>query len=235
MHQQRGFAPAMTVLPHFVPGDSDGPSRKATATHGRPYFLYVGRLEKIKGVETLFPAFREYSHADLLIAGTGTMEGELRRQSQDMSNVRFLGALSQEALRNYYRDAIAVLVPSAGYEVLGLIILEALLHRTPVIAHDLGALTEVIEQSQGGVLYRNPEELLAAMERLHKDSELRRRMGERGYQAYTERWTEEAHLGAYFQLLEDTARRKLGQVPWEQPIRTSLNFEAVAAVGSGTV
>ena len=47
------------------------------------------------------------------------------------------------------------LVPSSGYEVLGLIILEAYLQRTPVIAHDLGALTEVVEQSQGGLLYRN--------------------------------------------------------------------------------
>jgi len=234
MHQQRGFAPAMTVLPHFVPEPAVG-SPHGKPPLGRPYFLYVGRLEKIKGVEALLAAFREYARADLLIAGTGTMEAELRSQAEGMSNIRFLGTLSQEALAEYYRGAIAVLVPSAGYEVLGLIILEALLHRTPVIAHDLGALSEVVEQSQGGLLYRDQTELLAAMERLQNDAELGRRIGERGYQAYTERWTEQAHLGAYFQLLEDTARRKLGYVPWEQPVRTSLLFPAVAAVGSGAI
>ncbi len=234
MHQQRGFAPAMTVLPHFVP-EIRSRSRDSMTPHSRPYFLYVGRLEKIKGVETLIAAFREYAPADLLIAGTGTMETELRSQAEGMSNIKFLGALSQEALAAYYRAAIAVLVPSAGYEVLGLIILEALLHRTPVIAHDLGALSEVIEQSQGGLQYRDERELIAAMERLQNNPDLCRRMGERGYEAYTKRWTEEAHLGAYFQLLEDTARRKLGYVPWEQPVRTSLQLPAVAAVGSGAI
>jgi len=206
--------------------------RNSMPSQSRPYFLYVGRLEKIKGIENLLDAFREYPHADLLIAGTGSLEAELRCVARGMSNVRFLGALSQEALAGYYRGAIAVLVPSAGYEVLGLIILEALLHRTPVIAHDLGALSEVIEQSHGGLLYRDQQELLAAMARLQNDAELRHRMGERGYQSYTDRWTVQAHLDAYFQLLEDTARRKLGYVPWQRGTRTSLQFPAAAAVGS---
>jgi glycosyltransferase involved in cell wall biosynthesis len=36
-----------------------------------PYFLFVGRLEKIKGLQTLIPVFRDYNKARLLIAGTG--------------------------------------------------------------------------------------------------------------------------------------------------------------------
>jgi glycosyltransferase involved in cell wall biosynthesis len=234
MHQQRGFAPGMTVLPHFVP-EVNGRARDAMPAQRRPYFLYVGRLEKIKGVESLLAAFREYLQADLLIAGTGTMEMELRRQAHGMSNVSFLGALPQKTLADFYRNAVAVLVPSAGYEVLGLIVLEALLHRTPVIAHDLGALTEVIEQSQGGLLYRDQKELLGAMERMQNDAELRRRMGERGYRAYTERWTEEAHVGAYFDLLDETAQSKLGYIPWEQPTRSSLQFSSAIAVGAGAI
>jgi len=230
MHHERGFKFPMTVLPHFVPEDREDALSDASPPHPRPYFLYAGRLEKIKGVETLLPVFRQYEHADLLIAGAGTMEAELRRQAEGMMNVYFLGVLSQERLRSFYRHAIAVLVPSAGYEVLGLIILEAYLQRTPVIAHDLGALTEVTEQSQGGLLYRSPEELLAAMERLRTDAALRREMGKRGYQAYGQRWTERAHLEAYFQILEETARRKLGFVPWHQPARHSLEFPAVTAV-----
>ncbi len=226
MHHERGFKFPMTVIPHFVPQDDQGASANSLLPHPRPYFLYVGRLEKIKGVETLFPAFRHYEHADLLIAGTGTLEADLRRQAEGMSNVYFLGALPQEQLADFYRNAIAVLVPSAGYETLGLIILEAYLQRTPVIAHDLGALTEVVEQSQGGILYRNATELLAAMERLRCDAALRRQMGDQGYQARAERWTEKVHMEAYFRVLSETARRKLGFVPWEQPVRQSLQFPA---------
>jgi len=224
MHHERGFKFPMTVIPHFVPPDDKGAIENSPSPHPRPYFLYVGRLEKIKGVETLLPVFRNYAHADLLIAGTGTLETALRRQAEGMANVCFLGALPQERLRDLYRHALAVLVPSAGYEVLGIIILEAYLQRTPVIAHDLGALTEVVEQSQGGILYRSPEELLAAMEQLRTDGALRRQMGDRGFKAYTEHWTEEVHMEAYFRVLGETARRKLGYVPWEQPVRQSLQF-----------
>ena len=234
MHQQRGFASPMTVLPHFVPETpaADSSAQGGPSPHPRPYFLYVGRLEKIKGVETLFPVFRDYPHADLLIAGTGTLEAELRRQAANIPNVSFLGAVPQDQLRDLYRQAIAVLVPSAGYEVLGLIILEALLQKTPVIAHDLGALTEVTQHSQGGLLYRNGEELVAAMERLRTDLALRRELGERGYQAYTKHWTESAHLEAYFRVLEDTARRKLGFVPWQQRGRSPLAFPPASAAAA---
>jgi glycosyltransferase involved in cell wall biosynthesis len=228
MHHERGFKFPMTVLPHFVPPDDHGASADSSPPHPRPYFLYVGRLEKSKGVETLLPVFRRYEHADLLIAGTGTLEAELRRQAEGMANVCFLGALPQERLSELYRRAIAVLVPSSGYEVLGLIILEAYLRRTPVIARDLGALTEVVEQSQGGILYRNPEELLAAMERLRCDAALRRQMGDRGFQGYRQQWTEEVHMETYFRVINETARRKLGLVPWEQPTRQSLQFPAAS-------
>jgi len=228
MHHERGFKFPMTVIPHFVPHDNQGGTPDSPSPHPSPYFLYAGRLEKIKGVETLLPVFRRYQHTDLLIAGAGTLETELRREAEGMTNVCFLGALPPERLRDFYRHAIAVLVPSAGYEVLGLIILEAYMHRAPVIAHDLGALREVVERSQGGILYRNPEELLAAMDRLRDDAELRREMGDRGFQAYREYWTEEIHMEAYFRVLSETAQRKLGFVPWEQPTRKSLQFPGAA-------
>ena len=229
IHHERGFPFPMTVLPHFVPEDDLNAPTSATSPHPRPYFLYAGRLERIKGVETLLSVFRRYQNADLLLAGTGTLEADLRRQAEDMTNVHFLSSLPQKRLRDFYRHAVALLVPSSGYEALGLVILEAYLQRTPVIAHDLGALCEVVEQSQGGLLYRSTEELLAAMERLRSDVALRREMGERGYRAYNARWTESVHMEAYFRLLTEKAHRKLGFVPWEQPIRRSLDFAAARA------
>ena len=227
MHHERGFKKPIEVLPYFVP-EQDLISCDAAPPHPKPYFLFVGRLEKIKGVETLFSVFRRYQHADLLIAGTGNYEGELRSRAKEMTNVHFLGALSHEQLRNLYRHAVALLVPSSCYEVFGIIIIESFLQRTPVIARDLGGLSEVVEESQGGFLYRSDEQLLAAMERLRTDPALRRQMGELGYQKYRERWNENAHMEIYFQVLEQTARRKLGMVPWHQSERQTLRFLAPA-------
>ena len=229
MHQERGFQPSMEVLPYFVPELDITAAADGAPPHPRPYFLYVGRLEKIKGVETMFPAFRRYPGADLLIAGTGTWDELLRQQASGVTNVHFLGKLTQEALQDYVRHAIAVIVPSLCYEVFPITFLEACRTGTPSIARDIGGLTEMVEQSQGGILYRNDDELLAAIERLHTDAAQRHEMGRRAYQAYTERWTENVHMAAYFRVLEETARRKLGFIPWEQAVRRSLQFPAAPA------
>jgi glycosyltransferase involved in cell wall biosynthesis len=225
MHHERGFGPPMTVVPHFVP-QQEKPSTEGSP-HSRPYFLFVGRLEKIKGVDTLLPIFAQYPHADLLVAGTGTEEARLKRQVKGMANVRLLGSLPQEELHNFYRHAIALLVPSVCYETLGMIVVESYVQRTPVIARNQGGLTEIVEQSRGGFLYRSQDELLAAMERLRTDPVLRDQMGDRGYQAFQQKWSESAHLGAYFQVLENTARRKLGLVPWHESPRRSLQLSTV--------
>ncbi len=223
MHHARGFEQPMTVLPHFVP-EQEKPST-GNSPHPRPYFFFVGRLEKIKGIDTLLPRFAQYPHADLLIAGSGTYETELKRQVKGMTNVRFLGSLPQEELQAFYRHAIALLVPSVCYETLGMIVVESYVQRTPVIARDQGGLTEIVEQSRGGFLYHSPDELLAAMERLRTDPVLRDEMGDRGYRAFQQKWSESSHLDAYFQVLADTARRKLGLVPWHEPSRRSLSLQ----------
>jgi glycosyltransferase involved in cell wall biosynthesis len=215
IHQERGFRHAMQHAPHFVP---QGELLRATAgpgPHPRPFFLFVGRLEKIKGLQTLIPVFRAYPHADLLVAGSGVAEAELRREAAGASNIIFLGALGQERLQEFYRHAIAVLVPSLCYEVFGIILLEAFMQRTPVIARALGGLEEVVDESQGGFVYRKDDELLVAMECLRTDAPLRKEMGERGFRKCVERWSEEAHLETYFRVLAETARRKFGFVPWE--------------------
>ncbi len=175
----------------------------------RPYFLYVGRLERLKGVHVLIEAFRDYRDADLLIAGEGEFGEDLRRQAAGLEHVRFLGRLHPSQLRPLYRGAVALLVSSIGYEVFAIVALEAFAQRTPAIAHDLGALTEVIGDSQGGLLYRTPEELRAAMDLLLRDTELRRRLGDQGHEAWQRLWTEEPHMQAYFAAIDDarSARR----------------------------
>lgn len=219
MHHQRGFSSPMNVIPNFV-SEITSASEPGSPPHPRPYYLFVGRLEKIKGVENLLRAFDSYPQADLLIAGTGTIEKDLRAQARNMVNVHFLGHLPAHQLHNLYRNALAVLLPSAGYEVFPLVTLEAFQHGTPVIAHALGGLVEILEQSRAGFLYEDAHELLSALGRLQSDAGLRREMGERGYALYQQKWTESSHLADYFQVLKETAIRKLGAVPWDSEAKT---------------
>jgi glycosyltransferase involved in cell wall biosynthesis len=211
-HERRGFPYPIEHLPYFIP--LDDPSEAAplppAAEPGfdRPYFLFVGRLVKLKGAQTLIDAFRRYNGADLLIAGDGAYEGELRRHAEGLEHVRFLGRVHPDALRALYSGAVAVVVPSLMYETFGLIALEAFGRQTPVIARDLGAVAELVRESGGGLVYRTEDELIEAMEQLRTDRRRRDELGRQGYETAVRRWSEEPHLEAYFAAIEEARARR---------------------------
>jgi len=204
-HHRRGFPFPIRQLPNFLPLDDAEPVARppAAAMGERPYFLFVGRLVKLKGAQTLIDAFRHYDAADLLIAGDGPFERELRRRAAGLEHVRFLGRVHPDALRELYAGAVAVLVPSLAYETFGLIALEAFRQRTPVIGRDLGAVGEIVKESGGGIVYQTEGELIGAMDRLRGDRATRDELGGRGHAAFVERWSEEPHLEAYFAAIEE--------------------------------
>lgn len=206
-HRELGFPREMEVFPYFLPDLDSG--AEAPEPHGepdeRPYFLFVGRLEKIKGVEDLFPHFGDDAPADLWIVGTGEHEAALRGAAAGLSRVRFLGRRSPEALRSIYRGALGVIVPSVCYETFGIILLEAFREEVPVIARALGPLTEIVEESGGGLLFRTPGELRAALHRMAGDAALRATLGRAGHEALRARWTERVVLRQYFEIIRRVA------------------------------
>jgi len=215
-HRARGFPRPFAQLPHFierVDGDWQTPGPRP---HLRPYFLFVGRLETIKGLHTLIDAWEQITEYDLLVAGTGTEEANLRARAAHNPRVRFLGALPQSALGPLYVHALACIVSSITYETFGITIIEAFARKTPVIVRKLGPMPEVVEESGGGIVYDAEEELLAALHRIAHSEHMRTQLGERGYQAFLRRWTKEAHLQQYFNYLRTMAINKLGGVPWDE-------------------
>lgn len=216
-HAARGFHGPMAVLPNFSERADDDWRRPPPRPHGRPYFLYVGRLEMLKGIHTLVDAWRAVTEWDLLVAGTGSLEGPLRRKSTDNPRVRFLGTVPPDRLGPLYANAIALVIPSVGHESFPLVLLEALARKVPVIAHDFAALGEVAAESGGALLYRDEADLQAALARLASSPALRTELGERGYRTFDERWSPQAHLERYLALITEVARAKLGRVPWLDP------------------
>ncbi len=210
LHQRAGFQYPSIHLPEFAPElvpleVSDGPPDQ-----GLPYFLFVGRLEKLKGLETLIPLFRRYGRARLLIAGDGGMAPDLIRLAGGAENIEFLGHTSSHRLRTLYRDAVALVVPSMAYETFSLVTVEAFREGTPVIARNLGGPKELIEQSGGGLLFNSPEEMEAALNRLLDNRPLRDELGARGQQAYRQNWTDEVHVRQYLSIIEGIAAVKYG-------------------------
>lgn len=214
LHAARGFRHAMAHLPNFAERADEDWRRPPPSPHDRPYFLYVGRLEALKGIQVLVDAWREVTDWDLLVAGAGSLEPSLRRQAAGNPRVRFLGAVARERLGALYANSIALIIPSLGHESFALVLLEALSRKVPVIVHDFEALGEVGVESGGALLYRDVAELRANLVSLAGSRALRTELGERGYRTFIERWSPEAHLARYMELIDDVARTKLGRVPW---------------------
>jgi glycosyltransferase involved in cell wall biosynthesis len=207
-HQQAGLSIPIAHIPNFIEECDAGPGlpdRRPEEVPAEPYFLFVGRLEKLKGMQELLPVFHAYKKALLLVAGTGTYDATLRRQARRTSHIRFLGYRSGEPLQALYRGAVAVIVPSIWFDVFPTVIMEAFRQGTPAIVRDRGGMPEFIADSGGGYVYDTDDELITAMDQLLENSDHRRDLGRRAYQAYQEQWTPHAYLERYFSLIQRLA------------------------------
>jgi glycosyltransferase involved in cell wall biosynthesis len=209
IHCKMGFKAPIVCLPPFsYPAESILTTSEEFfgQMFNQPYFLFVGRLEKLKGLQTLIPVFRHFKKAQLLIAGKGNYESKLRKLAEN-ANVQFLGQVSHKQLQALYRNAVAVIVPSICFEVFPLVIIEAFSQQTPVMVRDIGGMTEIVEESDGGFIYDTDEKLVAGMERLLEDPSYRLVLGSHGYKAYQRNWTAEAHLDRYLGLISEIASK----------------------------
>ncbi len=213
MHAERGFPQPVGVLPYFIDRADRDWRDPGPRPHARPYFLFVGRLEVIKGLQTLIDLWDQVPEYDLLVAGTGSYAAELRARAAANPRIRFLGPLPQRELGALYYHALACIVPSVTYETFGMITIEAFARKTPAIVRDLGALPEVIEDSGGGFVYRTDDELLNYIRQLGAAPELRNDLGNQGYQAFLRFWTREAHLQLYDELLDSVRSNKVEKDP----------------------
>lgn len=209
-HHERGLDLPMMHMPYFVPrpfSNGDGAAANMPSD-SRPYFLYAGRLEPLKGIHTLIPLFRDYPRARLVIAGAGSLESELHARAAGSENIVFLGTLPPAQLEPLMREAVALLMPALSYEVGPLVLLEAFRERVPVIGRKIGGVAEVIEDAGGGLLYGDETQLRTALDRMLDDRSLRNALGQHAYETYQRQWTPEAYLARYFKLIEELREKK---------------------------
>ncbi len=205
-HRDFGLRHEMEVLPYFLP---DLPKlAEPFRGHPRPYFLFVGRLEKIKGLQDVFPAMDRYPEADLLILGDGDYAGELRRLAAGRTNIQFLGRKAPEELDAYYRGAQALIVPSVCYETFGIILIESFRLGTPVIARRLGPFPEIVDRAGAGALFETEDDLVAAMRMLQADPAHRAALSKAARAAFETHWQEDRVMAAYGAAFARAAHRR---------------------------
>jgi len=205
-HKEFGFKPDMKVLNYFLPEpDSNIAIKESNSPHNKPYFLFVGRLEKIKGLDDVIPVFNNFDQADLLIAGDGEYTGVLKDLAQGNTNVKFLGRVNPDELDNYYQHAVALIVPSVCFETFGIILIESFRQGTPVIARSIGPFPEIVQRSGGGILFNDATDLTEAMEKIQSDPAYRDKLAKQGRESFSQYWSEEAIVPEFLQIVKESA------------------------------
>lgn len=172
---ERGFDPdKITVIPGFV---SDSVFRSPSESQG--YFLFLGRLEQIKGVPQLIDACRMAPEVHVKLAGRVAEDLADSIPSQLPPNAEYVGMKSGEELIDLVSGALAIVVPSILYENQPYSILEAFACAKPVIACNLGGMAELVEHKVRGLLVElgNTEDLVEAMKWMSSHPEDAKRMG----------------------------------------------------------
>jgi phosphatidylinositol alpha-mannosyltransferase len=160
--------------------------------------LFVGRLEKRKGLEHLlraWPRVREaVPNARLIVVGSGRRLEGYRRwvRAHHWHDVYFIGHVSPDDLVRYYQTSDVFCAPSIGQESFGIVLLEAMAAGRAIVASRIPGYAEVVADGGEGLLVepKSSTSLAAGLIMLLSDADLRRRMGARGRQkAATYGWS----------------------------------------------
>lgn len=156
------------VKPNFV----QRPSVKSSLK--KEQYLYIGRLERLKGIHVLLEAWREIPEKKLLICGSGPEEEWARAyvEKHCMNQVVLMGQCQREKVLQLLAESRALIVPSICYEGQPMVILESFAVGTPVIASNLGNAGDMIETNVTGLTfaYGEAEALIQAVEQAEKQS-----------------------------------------------------------------
>lgn len=156
---------------------------------GKLNILFVGRLEKRKGLDNLLDAYgkikRRFPEIRLIVVGPGTRlrpKYEKMVREEGLTDVVFVGFVSSTELPKYYRTAHLFCSPATGGESFGIILLEAMASGKPVVASDIEGYANVISHQVDGLLVppNNREALAEALLSLLTDESLRHKMGVKG-------------------------------------------------------
>jgi len=185
LYRKSRIIPAGVQLSNFLNLCKDIPAfDKKHSTQGKKISLFVGRLTREKGVKYLIQAAKNIK-GEVFIVGEGPEKRRLEELAKKLklTNVKFLGYYGKnqiEALRELYARANVVVLPSVVDESLGLVIIEAMAAKTPIVASNKGGIPLAVKHGKNGFLVRarSAKAIADSVNKIFSDDKLAAEMGE---------------------------------------------------------
>ncbi|EQB63735.1 MAG: Glycosyl transferase group 1 [candidate division Zixibacteria bacterium RBG-1] len=188
------------IIPYGVSLSEKDWSREKSLAKPRS-ILFVGRLVERKGARYLIEAFGRIvkdTQAQLVIVGQGPEKEKLQKLAKEKNlddKIIFAGFVDDESLKNYYQNCSVFVLPAitdekGDTEGLGVVLIEALSYKKPVVASNVGGITDIVIDKKTGILVpeKNSDELAMALKKILADTNLAKRLGEEGYKYVQEKF-----------------------------------------------
>lgn len=202
----------ITYLPNFAETPKKVRSEKEKVTKealGIPeedsVFLVAGRLHMVKGIDTAIESLKHLSHAHLLVLGNGKEKDLFETQAQNLGvgdRVHFLGWKNNIA---DYADISDIWLVPSRHEPLGNVVLDAWMHKVPVIASYSDGPNMLISSGENGLLVPVEDDVALAesITCLLEDPTFAKKLVDAGYKTVQETFSKETVLNRYAHVYED--------------------------------
>lgn len=196
----------ISVKPNFVKKD-----KEEISVENKNYFLFLGRIDELKGVRFLVDSWKDIIKSKLLVVGKGPLEDEINRYIRDnnITNVEMLGFKQKNEVMGLLNGAKALIVPSQWYEGFPMTIVESLSLGTPIIASDIGNLSTIINDGENGLLFKydDKELLIEKVKRLEEDIELIKKLGSGALDSFNKQYNSVKNYELLIDIYNECSRR----------------------------
>ena len=174
-----------------------------------PYYLFIGRLSKEKGVDILLKAFLK-NQLPLKIIGVGPLKELTKDFLHQAPNVDYLGFQEAETIIKYLKKCRAMVFPSVWYEGLPRTILEAFSTGTPVISSDIDNINTIVNQEKNGLHFStgNADSLCEVIEQFEQNAQKYKNLYTGARNTFEERYSYESNYRQLFSIYQQLIKNK---------------------------
>lgn len=172
---------------------------------------FIGRISEEKGIKTLLNAWPllETDTSKLSIVGEGPLLNEVKLLAENISNIELLGRLTSDECITVIKNSKILVVPSIWFEGFPMVIREAFAHGVPILASNIGSLSDILSKG-GGLTFKTNDEidLVNKLQVMLSDEALLKELSEEAFLLYREQFSEDKNYHRLMKIYSEVIKVK---------------------------